>query len=416
MYPEHKWVQKCLQRIEEQLGWGASNSWHNDMFIELSERIQQQTKVLLSPVTLKRVWGRIDYNSAPSITTLNTLAQFAGFENWRDFKNTNSIKRSAGISKKISANLGVIMLSASIMTVIFISFYSLKGPETTSPIDPSQVVFESRPIAQGLPNSVVFNLDLDEIKSDSIHIQQYWDPTKTIDLEPGQKQATGQYYYPGYFRAKLLVDGKAIKQHDLFIKSDGWLGTLDYRPIPKYVETETIFQDKLSFPQHIMAEIKSHEEPMNTTFHMVKDFDSISGDNFELKSIFQNTYRDKWAVCQKVSMVILGTKGAIVISFSIPGCASELGIMMNDVYYDGKEHDLSMLGLDLTKPNAINIQVKNKKMKVLHKDQQLFIGDYNESLGRIAGIRYRFLGAGEVFKSELSSLDGKTVVHFLAED
>ncbi|TAI48823.1 hypothetical protein [Flagellimonas allohymeniacidonis] len=417
MYHELAYVQKCLEQIETQLGWGASDSWHNDMFVELSERIQQETKVLLSPVTLKRVWGRIDYKSAPSITTLNTLAKFAGFENWRDFKGNLPEKKSSGITRKIRANLGVIMMSASVMTLVFISFYSLRGPsQVEEPIDVSKVVFNSRPIAKGLPNSVVFDLDLGEIKSDSIHIQQYWDPTKTIDLQPGQKQATGQYYFPGYFRAKLLVDGKAIKQHDLFIKTQGWLGTLDYRPIPKYLKSQEVYEGNLAFPKRAIEEIEASEKPIRSTFHRVMDFETISGDNFELRSTLKNTYRDKWAVCQMAYIIVLGTKGAMVIALGIPGCASELWVMMNDVYLDGKEKDLSGLGIDLSEPKEIKVLVKEKKLTVSFANQTLFAGSYNETIGRIAGLRYRFLGTGEVHQSILSDLDGETVIDFMDDD
>nr|WP_299344839.1 hypothetical protein [Allomuricauda sp.] len=416
MSEEQSYIKKCLQRIEEQLGWGTSDSWHNDMFVELSERIQQETKVLLSPVTLKRVWGRIDYKSAPSITTLNTLAQFAGFQNWRDFKGHIPEKNSSGVAKKIRANLGIITLSASIMTLVFISFYSLRGPAPAKePIDISKVVFTSRPITKGLPNSVVFDLDLDEINSDSIRIQQYWDPKKTIDLNPGQKQATGQYYFPGYFRAKLLVDGKAIKQHDLFITTEGWLGTLDYRPIPKYFKSEKIHKGNLAFPVKAIEEITSSKKPVTSTFHMVKDFETISGDDFELRSTLKNTYRDKWAVCQNAQIIVLGTKGAMVIALGIPGCSSELWVMMNDTYVDGKEQDLSGLALDLSETKEIRVRVEERKLNVSLEGQTLFTGSYNESIGRIAGLRYRFLGAGEVHQSILSDLKGETAISFLEE-
>ncbi|MEM9648419.1 MAG: hypothetical protein AAF969_08055 [Bacteroidota bacterium] len=411
MHIERKLIQKCLLEIEESLGWGDSHLWHNDMFVELSERIQQQTKVLLSPVTLKRVWGRIDYKSVPSITTLNTLAQFAGYDNWRDFKGKSDVRRTTRISHKVSSNLGIIMLSASVMTVIFISFFSLKGPGTIAqPIDPESLVFTSRPIAQGLPNSVVFDVDLGEVQSDSIHIQQYWDPTKTISLKPGQKQATGQYYYPGYFRAKLLVDGKALKQHDLFIKTEGWLGTLDYRPIPKYVPSRRIEGNKLGFPKDILGEISNSGEPLTSTFHLVKDMEYISGDNFILRSKVQNVYSDKWAVCKKLVVVILGSKGAMTIGLSVPGCTSELGIMMNDVYVDGKRHDLSDMGIDLSEPQEIEIRVENKQLQVFTGGKRSFEGSYNESVGRIAGLRFRFLGAGEVLEYELSQLSGDPVL------
>ena len=414
MYQEHQYVQKCLLRIEERLNWGTSDAWHNDTFIELSEVIQHETKVLLSPVTLKRVWGKIDYKSSPSITTLNTLAQFAGYQNWRDFKAKGAVKRGLGVSKKIRVNLGVIMLSASIMTLVFISFYSLKNPDTAQkPIDASKVVFESRPVSKGLPNSVVFNLDLSEINADSIHIQQYWDPTKTIALKSNQSQATGQYYLPGYFRAKLIADDKIIKQHDLFIKTEGWLATLDYQPIPKYLKTDYSNSEKLGLSKTLIAEIANNEKPFSSTYHLVEDFKTISGDNFELKSTIKNTYRDKWAVCQNTSIFILGTKGAMIISFAIPGCTSELGLMMNDVYIDGKENDLSSLGIDLSEAKEIKIHVEDKKLSVFLGDRELFMGSYMEDMGRIVGVRYRFLGAGEVYSSKLSDLNEELIISLL---
>ena len=411
MYPEYKLVQECLHCIEEKLNWGPSGSWHNDVFIELSERIQQTTHVLLSPTTLKRVWGKVNYNSAPSITTLNTLAQFADFQNWRDFKSRQSTSKPHWITKTVNANLGIIMLAASIMTIIFISFYSLKGAKNKAePLDVSKVVFTSRPITKGLPNSVVFDVDLDEVKSDSILIQQYWDVTKTIPLKPGQKQATGQYYYPGYFRAKLLVDGTIIKEHDLFIKSEGWLGTLDYDPVPKYILNEDVINGNLSFGATILDEIRESEQPLNTTFHNVGDFKAVSGDNYILETAVRNVYRDKWAVCQQLAILVLGTKSAHIIPFSIPGCVSEIGIMLSDVYLSGKEHDLSGLGLNMSSFRNLKIEVRDKQLTVFSENLILFTRTYKESIGNIVGIRYRFLGAGEIANIRVTDLSGEIEV------
>ena len=211
-YAEYKLVQKCLQQIEDKLGWGSAATWHNDVFIELSESIQQNTHVLLSPTTLKRVWGKINYNSAPSISTLNTLSQFAGYSNWRDFKNKTKAKKRNWITQKIASNIGIITTSAAIMTLVFISLYSMTGKgNKNDEVDFSKITFSSQPVVDGLPNSVIFNFDLGPIKSDSIHIQQIWDVTKTVIIKQDQKQATGIYYYPGYFGAKLLIDGQIIQ-------------------------------------------------------------------------------------------------------------------------------------------------------------------------------------------------------------
>lgn len=415
MNPEDNLVQKCLRLIEEKLHWGHSKNWHSDVFIELSELIQKETQVLLSPTTLKRVWGKVKYKNAPSITTLNTLAQFAGYQNWRDFKSKGAEKSTINWTQRINANLGIIMLSASLMTIVFISFYSLKGTSNTQSIDVSKIGFSSKPLSVGLPNSVVFNLDLEEIKSDSIRIQQYWDTSKTIPLKRGQRQATGQYYYPGYYRAKLIVDNNIIKEHDLFIESEGWLATLDYEPVPKYLTSGIFTGGNLSLSETSLTEMTQSEQPLISSFHHVNNYNvSISGDNFVLKTAVKNIYREKWAVCQQMSIYILGTKSAIVVPFSIPGCVSEIGIMLSDVYLSGKEHDLSALGLEMSSYRELKIEVKDKKLSVFADSIKLFSRTYNKSIGNIVGFRYRFRGAGAVDYIKVSDL--KEATYLINED
>lgn len=410
-YPEYKLVQECLQQIENKLGWGSAEKWHNEVFMELSEAIDKEIHILLSPTTLKRVWGRINYKSAPSISTLNALSQFAGYLNWRDFKNKASCKKPSWVARKITPNARIIVVSASVLTLVFISLFSMIGiGNRNTIIDPSLIEFSSHPIAEGIPNSVVFDFDLNGIKSDSIYIQQFWDKTKTIKIIPEQKQATGIYYYPGYFRAKLLIDGEKIKQHDLFIKSNGWLGTVDYEPIPKYIKEVHQVSNKLSFPSNAIDEIVKSEEPLVSSFHYVKNFEKVSGDNFILNTTLKNVYRDKWAVCQHASIVVMGTKSSLIIPFAIPGCASEMGIMLSETYLSGKEHDLSKLGIALATFRDLKIKVREKHLSLFAENKKVFSKAYHESIGDIAGIRFRFLGAGEIKSIQLTDLTEEVVL------
>src|SRR5690349_8914816 len=78
-------IGRCLRMIEERLQWGASDNWANYDFTKLSDEVHNRTQVRLSVTTLKRVWGRLKYDSAPTLTTLNALAQFAGYSDWRHF-------------------------------------------------------------------------------------------------------------------------------------------------------------------------------------------------------------------------------------------------------------------------------------------------------------------------------------------
>jgi hypothetical protein len=77
---------ECRKLIEAKLGWGDSKSWTNADFEALSEKILSQTGVNLSTSTLKRLWGKVKYDSVPQLATLNALARFAGYENFREFE------------------------------------------------------------------------------------------------------------------------------------------------------------------------------------------------------------------------------------------------------------------------------------------------------------------------------------------
>src|SRR5262245_48383206 len=86
---EDRLVQLCLKKVEMVLGWGDSHSWSTQDFETLSRKILSTTGVNLSVATLKRIWGKIKYDSRPTVTTLDALARFGGYESWRHFRQVN---------------------------------------------------------------------------------------------------------------------------------------------------------------------------------------------------------------------------------------------------------------------------------------------------------------------------------------
>jgi len=242
---EQEAIKECLQQIESKLGWGESDQWHNEVFTELSDRIQLETDVLLSPTTLKRVWGKVNYKNAPSISTLNALSQFTGQDNWRAFKNSLQARPAARSHFNYSTKNSILVISGAVIAIVVISLFAMSGPDKDLLSEDAYtgITFSSQPVTEGLPNSVIFTFDLLGIDSDSIYIQQFWDPNRTVKISAEQETATGIYYYPGYFRSKLLIEGQLIRGHDLYLKSGGWLGTLDYNPVPKYITQDKIFHE-----------------------------------------------------------------------------------------------------------------------------------------------------------------------------
>jgi hypothetical protein len=90
MLSETELILYCRKLIETELSWGLSDRWSNQDFERLSGMIMERTQAKLSVSTLKRIWGKVRYDSLPTVTTLNVMANYVGYTSWRDFVAANS--------------------------------------------------------------------------------------------------------------------------------------------------------------------------------------------------------------------------------------------------------------------------------------------------------------------------------------
>ena len=178
------------ESIQNQLEWGETSTWSTVDFEKLSGKVQERTGVMLSISTLKRIFGRVDYQSAPSLTTLNTLSQFIGYEDWRAFRNTYSQKRptkmdvpkeavseSFETARKKTGHL-FFKIIFPVLGVVLMGFLTQKFVLSRHSFPTSAFHFSSKTIlTQGLPNSVVFDYSASEANTkDTIFIAQSWIP------------------------------------------------------------------------------------------------------------------------------------------------------------------------------------------------------------------------------------------------
>lgn len=403
---------KCRRLIAEKLSWPPADEWRNYEFNELSENILESTGVGLSTTTLKRLFGKVQYNNLPSSTTLNAIANYLGYDSWMHFKAQQSLPTSPlgtlmtkETDRVKQRSLKPFFVGTAIIGIIVVcGFLFFQGKQAKALVDTSGVVFSSRPLAEGLPNSVVFKLDLKGIKSDDILIQQSWDSTKTIRINPGQTEATGIYYRPGYFRAKLIVDGRIIREHDLFIKSENWMATIDHEPVPDYLSKDELIDadGQLSIAPAVMEVVKKFDKPVTMTYHLVKPFNGVHSDNFTLATSIKNTWGEGPAVCKTAKIFVLCTKGAFIIPFTIPGCVSDVNLMLGDKYLRGKEHDLSAFGIDVSDWTDVKLEVRARKVKIFAGEKLIWQDEYKENMGDVVGMRFSFLGGGMVKNFKLN--------------
>jgi hypothetical protein len=412
MNHDAEYLQLCIRLIGQKLNWRPVDEWRNYEFTELSEKILDATNVNLSATTLKRIFGKLKYESLPSSATLNALAAFLGYASWMDFKSKQSLNKQEPEKTTVARKKFLLqhkvwpMTAAAAVIIVILAFTFLSGKSIRPLKNEKEIVFTSQPLADGLPNSVVFNVDLKGNKPNKTIIQQSWDSTRTVTLYPGQKEATGIYYLPGYFRAKLILDGKIIKEHDLFIKSDNWMATIDYQPIPTYIKKDDLLlKEEMSVRENVLKEIKTITEPTWLTYHLVKPFGGLQSDNFTLESSIKNTFSGGPAVCKTAKIFVLCSKGAFIIPFTIPGCISDINLKANDQYLVGNSNDLSSFSVDLSDWANVKVEVKNRVMKIFLNGKLIRQETYKLDAGEVVGLRFSFLGAGAVKNIKL--LNGK---------
>ena len=81
-------------------------------FQRLIQQIWNQQHTILSLSTIKRLWGYVDCNGLPRLSTLNTLSQFVGYANWNEYivaleqrgGNESAIFQGEGISATMPMN------------------------------------------------------------------------------------------------------------------------------------------------------------------------------------------------------------------------------------------------------------------------------------------------------------------------
>jgi hypothetical protein len=407
-------LKQLLLIIERHLDWGDSATWQSKDFEILNQLILEKTKVSLSASTLRRIWGRVEYNHLPSGTTLDTLAQFAGFENRRAFvKNKPVAARPANVIEISQPRLFKrprrdLKLLISVVVVITVSFAAVYMKNIASPDNAAALTFDTKLITRTIPNSVVFTYDVKTNPSDSVFIQQSWDNATRVAVDKNQHQYTSIYYVPGFYHAKLLVNTKVAKERLLMIPTNGWLGLITHHPVPVYLdEKEFITKDGLQVPASTITQknIPLGPQPPSVEYYNVGNFEPVSLKNFNFEVEVKNDYHEGTATCQYINIILYTDYTPVIIPLSAKGCVSDLRLLNGRYFVQGKDHDLSGFGADLSQWVKVSCRSVPGKIQYYVNHKLAFESElplYNEN---IIGMGYNFQGTGSVKDIRLKNGD-----------
>lgn len=431
---EDTYLDACRQEIESRLQWGPADEWVTADFEDLSDRIANETGRTLGATTLKRVWGRVRYDSSPSRHTLDTLALFVGAGSWREFQGLHHDGLSESDAFKEPAMPGLAStreaeasptrrwtgLAAAVILVSVVMIWMIRdGRDLVA--DPTQVnvSFASRTVSEGLPNSVVFDYQLSGVAGDSFFIQQSWDARLRDRIDPSQSQFTSIYYYPGHFRAKLIADTLVLREHLLTVPTDGWDILIERdRPAPIYAEPIPTDGDvglRLD-PDWMLGSVPDLLEggrAMNV--FVVGQFDPLPSQSAVLRTRIRLDVNPAFAACQAATINLMATTGWISIPFARTGCSSGMNMTAGDKQISGQTNDLSSLGVDLSSWTDVVIAVRDRLVFIEINDEPVYQAAYSREIGDIIGVRYRFEGSGMIETAVLENELGENVLPALVQ-
>jgi len=436
---EINYIRRCLALVETRLNWGDSSEWASYDFEKLSIAIEEVTGVTLSVTTLKRLWGKLKYTNIPTTTTLNTLAKFAGYADWREFKRQVSL--DAGIAESTGllitpdafeqnsrpdavssglpgdtslppANLPPAVMATSrrkwpywllalLPVGIIIYLLLISNDRPGSPVNPANFSFSSNKImGTGVPNSVIFSYNTSAAGKDSVFIAQSWDIRRKVQVPAQERTYSAIYYEPGYYRAKLMLGKQIVKEHDLMIASDGWLALIENENgVPVYFKKGEIAKNgELTVDESLLSRyhIPLQPVPPALRFFNVRELGGIKTDHFIFETTVKSNYHEGTAACQRLEILILCKNDVITIPLCAKGCVGDLALYAAGAGARSRDADLSGFGCNLDEWTTLRVETKDRHIRFLVNGKEAYALTFPNAPADIVGLQYRFQGTGAV--------------------
>jgi hypothetical protein len=309
--------------------------------------------------------------------------------------------------------------------VISAGAYLLIALKSPPKVDSTLFSFSSKKVVdEGVPNTVIFDYDATAASpADSVFIQQSWDSRLSRQVPYDQRQHTSIYYIPGFFEAKLVVNGQIVKEHNLLITTNGWLPLVEQprsagalregEPgTPVYFKQEDAIHDGvLSLPVEKLEQtnINMQPNPPWTAFYYVRDFGGLMSDDMVFETSLRNDYSEGANACQYVEIRLQFEGPAVLIPLSAKGCVSNIGIADTD----GTQRGLSAFGSDFKDWVNVKCVIKEKVAEIFVNNQSAIKLRVTGGRAKMVEVGYRFQGTGSVDFLKLTDNSGKV---FYEED
>lgn len=418
---------KIKKKIEELAGLPAGSDLTQKDYDFLIYYIHDKTGQALSLTTIKRIW-KDEFQRLPHLSTLNMFTQLAFGVEWHSLKKeyleeqkiplkhtvvqepspqkeNNHQQRPVSSRRRIVKLL--VMLTA--LAVLATSWYFVSSDSMG---DPSSIPFSAKVTAGlNIPNSVVFTYDIHGIRASKFLIQQSWDPARQIEISQNNTKQTDIYYEPGYHYAKLVGNGKILKEIPVHIKYNDWFVRFRFPDSELLkVNTPDLSPDgHLGLANNYVSGLGHRlDSHFQLGYMLSRDF-NLPADKFQLEASvrFDSVHAP---ACPMMNLLIKGDRDYAWITIGNKGCESNLGLKVGDKHVDGKTNDLSILGIAAFEWQRIGVKLDHNTLKLSINDKVVQQVTYSKNLGELKELDFFFNGIGCLDDFRMSDMANNTLL------
>ncbi|HWZ22209.1 MAG TPA: hypothetical protein VNW06_06115 [Cytophagaceae bacterium] len=409
------YIEICKALIEKKFSHGSYLKWTNGDYDKLSELISEDIKEYISASSLKRIFGKVNYASEPSTSTLSILAKYIGYRDWYDFINQHSSvpkeitkpEKKRGI-KALKFALPLLVIGLSIFILSLLKQEQLEHTLT---------FHTSKSIA---PSNVVFEYDISKMSADTVSIDfnDHFARDKRENLKvlsADNKTITHTYMVSGVYHPILLADGKPIDTLSVSVYSDNWEFLIArYSSSSKefYPVTQNSVYEKDGIMTIPASEVYKYTKDTITNYWLkyryLKDFNTKADQlTFNLRGRSISSFKNN---CNEFDIWILGSNNNIIFKIFDPGCGGEFSkVQLGIKILDGNFNDLSAFGHSLSVWRTISLKVLNKKASIFIDGKVIYEGKIEGEIGLLKGFVIHTKGTAEFDYVNLEA-DGKMLM------
>jgi hypothetical protein len=410
---ERQQVERLKKKLVDSLGWGELESWTHRDFQNLSQLIFESTKEQVSVTTLKRLTGKVEYHGLPYQHTLDIVCQFVGYKSWLEFTREQiQPKNTKAHPDKSFKSVWVLWAFLLLILGIAVSIWWPFRNETHSLPTSKAVLKSNSPNTNHAPHTVNFYIEIPDEYKDKQNIISFGEKQGVMLLDNAKLknlQVSHTYEKPGYYQAKIFSNKEVLATESILVETGGWQCTVYQHENPIPVSYKPILGSLTMVPAELSKASVDTSQQFHLTFQNYRNI-NLCGDSFTFAARLRSIPNHTNGYLPKVQIKLVFGNKPVFLSFDSSATSVTIYNQISDVILPEKDQK-KFFRKSISQWSDIRFTTSNQTAKVFFNDKEIYTTTYNDHLGSLKGLEFRFRGIGEVQHWQLKDHEGIVVLH-----